>query len=191
MENVKKDQEQRLKKLQEEQVLDNRKAELLELNADLVDKVLYAINYALANQTSWNVIEAAVAEQKARGDPVSSCIERLQLDLNQAVLRLSDPYVDDDEDEDEDQKNAADEPLEVTIDLGCNALKNAKRIKLPTPHPLRFIRYYDHRRLAHDKEKKTITGTKRALKMASKKAEKTKTQVAGVQRISKTREPFW
>uniref|UniRef100_A0A0X3NZ65 Nuclear export mediator factor NEMF n=1 Tax=Schistocephalus solidus TaxID=70667 RepID=A0A0X3NZ65_SCHSO len=180
LDNVRKDQEQRLKKLQEEQVLDNRKAELLELNADLVDKVLYALNYALANQTSWTVIETAVAEQKARGDPVSSCIERLQLDLNQAVLRLNDPYVnDDDEDEEkEEEKGDTEESLEVTVDLGCNALQNAKR-------------YYDHRRLAHDKEKKTITGTKRALKAASKKAEKTKTQVHGVQRISKTREPFW
>ncbi|KAL7061321.1 hypothetical protein AAHC03_09790 [Spirometra sp. Aus1] len=179
LENVRRDQEQRLKKLQEEQILDIRRAELLELNAELVDKVLYALNYALANQTSWAVIETTVAEQRARGDPVSSCIERLQLDLNQAVLRLSDPYVDDDDDdEDEEKTKDTDESLEVTIDLGCNALQNAKR-------------YYDHRRLAHDKEKKTITGTKRALKAASKKAEKTKSQVQGVQKISKTREPFW
>uniref|UniRef100_A0A183TK60 NFACT-R_1 domain-containing protein n=1 Tax=Schistocephalus solidus TaxID=70667 RepID=A0A183TK60_SCHSO len=187
-------------------VLDNRKAELLELNADLVDKVLYALNYALANQTSWTVIETAVAEQKARGDPVSSCIERLQLDLNQAVLRLNDPYVnDDDEDEEkEEEKGDTEESLEVTVDLGCNALQNAKRGMQPlllTRFPLSGITITGG--LPMIRKRKRSQGQnasphcvpsftiKKALKAASKKAEKTKTQVHGVQRISKTREPFW
>ncbi len=61
--------------------------------------------------------------------------------------------------------------MEVTIDLDCNALQNAKKsvpkrlqlfneLLLMYAYVLRF-RYYDHRRQAVNKEQKTITGTKK------------------------------
>ncbi len=51
--------------------------------------MLVSLNYAIANQTNWKVLEQVLQEQKKRGDdPVANCIERLQLDSNQAVLRL-------------------------------------------------------------------------------------------------------
>lgn len=54
-----------------------------------VDQVLVSINHAIANQANWKVLEQVLQEQKELGDnPVANCIVRLQLESNQAVLRL-------------------------------------------------------------------------------------------------------
>uniref|UniRef100_A0A5K3F203 NFACT-C domain-containing protein n=1 Tax=Mesocestoides corti TaxID=53468 RepID=A0A5K3F203_MESCO len=68
--------------------------------------------------------------------------------------------------------------MDILVDLDCTALQNAKK-------------YYSHRRQAEAKEQKTIAGTKIALKVASKKAEKTRKEVRNVQKPTKTRKPFW
>ncbi|CDS43177.1 protein of unknown function DUF814 [Echinococcus multilocularis] len=171
LENIKRDQEQRLKALREEQILDNQKAQLLELNMDLVDKVIMTLNSAIANQTSWNVLEEVLEKQKERGDdPVANCIVRLQLASNQAILRLSNLYA-----EDEDEKAIT---QEVLVDLDSTAFQNAKK-------------YYTHRRQAVAKERKTIAGTEIALKAASRKAEKTQKGAREAPKLAKTRKPFW
>ncbi|VDM36204.1 unnamed protein product [Hydatigera taeniaeformis] len=125
VENIKRDQEQRLKALREEQIADNQKAQLLEMNMDLVDKAIMTLNSAIANQTSWRVLEEVLEKQKERGDdPVANCIVRLQLASNQAVLRLTDLYADD---EDEEATT-----VEVLVDLDSTAFQNAKKhVNLP------------------------------------------------------------
>ena len=143
MENIKRDQEQRLRILKEEQLRDNQKAQLLELNVDLVDKVIVTLNAAIASQTNWKVLEEVIQRQKAQGgNPVADCIVSLQLASNQAILRLNNPYA---EFEDDDEMKL--EPQDVTVDLDATALQNAKK-------------YYSHRRQAEVKEKKTIAGAK-------------------------------
>ncbi|VDK37675.1 unnamed protein product [Taenia asiatica] len=171
LENIKRDQEQRIEALREEQISDYQKAQLLELNMDLVDKVIMTLNSAIANQTSWRVLEEVLEKQKERGDdPVANCIVRLQLASNQAVLRLNNRYADDGDMEATTQ--------DVLVDLDSTAFQNAKK-------------YYTHRRQAEAKERKTIAGTAIALKAASKKAEKTRKGVREAPRLSKTRKPFW
>ncbi|KAL5108558.1 Nuclear export mediator factor NEMF [Taenia crassiceps] len=171
LENIKRDQEQRIKVLREEQISDNQKAQLLEMNMDLVDKVIMTLNSAIANQTSWRVLEEVLEKQKERGDdPVANCIVRLQLASNQAVLRLSNLYADDEDEEATTQ--------EVLVDLDSTAFQNAKK-------------YYTHRRQAEAKERKTIAGTAIALKAASKKAEKTRKGVREAPKLTKTRKPLW
>lgn len=129
------------------------------------------LNSAIANQTNWKVLEEVVEKQKESGeDPVANCIVRLQLSSNQALLRLSDPYQEEEEGEIQTQ--------DVLVDLDSTALQNAKK-------------YYSNRRLAEIKEQKTITGTKTALKAAAKKAEKTKNDVRGAPKVFKTRKPLW
>lgn len=87
---------------------------------DLVDKVIMTLNSAIANQTSWKVLEEVLEKQKERGDdPVANCIVRLQLASNQAVLRLSNLYA-----VDEDEESTA---QEVLVDLDCTAFQNAKK----------------------------------------------------------------
>ncbi|KAM7535365.1 hypothetical protein Aperf_G00000100439 [Anoplocephala perfoliata] len=170
VENIKRDQENRIRLLKEEQVKDNQKAQLLELNMELVDRVIVALNSAIANQTNWKVLEEVLAKQKESGDdPVANCIVHLQLSSNQALLRLSDPYQ---EDEGEIQTQ------DVLIDLDSTALQNAQK-------------YYSNRRQAEIKERKTITGTKIALKAATKKAEKSRKDVHMVPKVFKTRKPYW
>ncbi|KAL5967254.1 hypothetical protein TSMEX_005021 [Taenia solium] len=165
LENIKRDQEQRIEALREEQISDYQKAQLLELNMDLVDKVIMTLNSAIANQTSWRVLEEVLEKQKERGDDsVANCIVRLQLASNQAVLRLSNLYADDDDMEATTQ--------DVLVDLDSTAFQNAKK-------------YYTHRRQAEAKERKTIAGTAIALKAASKKAEKTRKGVREAPRFEK------
>lgn len=178
MENIKRDQENRLRALKEEQIKDNQKAQLLELNVHLVDRVIMTLNSAIANQTNWKVLEEVIEKQKERGnDPVANCIVKLQLSSNQVLLHLSDPYK---EDSDEDgESGSSDIPAQdVLVDLDCTALQNAKK-------------YYANRRQAEAKELKTIAGTKTALKAAAKKAEKTKKDVRGIPKMIKARKPLW
>nr|CDS30676.1 protein of unknown function DUF814 [Hymenolepis microstoma] len=175
IENIKRDQENRLIALRGEQIKDNQKAQLLELNVDLVDRVIMTLNSAIASQTNWKVLEGVIEKQKERGDdPVANCIVKLQLSSNQAILHLSDPYQ---EDNDEDQHSEL-PAQDVMVDLDCTALQNAKK-------------YYANRRQAEAKEQKTIAGTKTALKAAARKAEKTKKDVRGVPKMIKARKPFW
>lgn len=178
VENIKRDQENRLRALKEEQIKDNQKAQLLELNVDLVDRVIMTLNSAIANQTNWKVLGEVIEKQKERGDDcVANCIVKLQLSSNQALLHLSDPYQEDDN-EDNDGEYSELPAQDVLVDLDCTALQNAKK-------------YYANKRQAEAKEQKTIAGTKTALKAAAKKAEKTKKDVRGVPKMVKARKTLW
>ncbi|VDL18044.1 unnamed protein product [Hymenolepis diminuta] len=178
VENIKRDQENRLRALKEEQIKDNQKAQLLELNVDLVDRVIMTLNSAIANQTNWKILGEVIEKQKERGDDcVANCIVKLQLSSNQALLHLSDPYQEDDN-EDNDEEYSELPAQDVLVDLDCTALQNAKK-------------YYANKRQAEAKEQKTIAGTKTALKAAAKKAEKTKKDVRGVPKMVKARKPLW
>ena len=86
---------------------DKRKAELIELNEDLVESALAVMRSAIANQIDWKEINALLKEAQDRGDPVAKRITQLKLDTNHFSMLLSDPYAyldEDDEDEDAEDK---------------------------------------------------------------------------------------
>ena len=64
------------------------KAELIELNADLVERASLVIRNAVANAMDWGDIDLLVKEAQGRGDPVAMAIHSLKLSTNQITLLL-------------------------------------------------------------------------------------------------------
>lgn len=123
LENIRKDHEQRLKSLAETQNVDKLKAELIELNKEIVDKAIIQLNSALANQLSWQEIQDLVDEAKERDDPVASMIKTLKLDTNHVVLRLTDPfyhYSSSDDDDESQEEGSNENSVLVEIDLNLS-----------------------------------------------------------------------
>ena len=196
LENVKKDHEQRIKQLKEDQDLDKQKGELIELNDQLVEKALIIIRSALANQLDWAEIKELIAEAAENGDPVASRIKSLNLDINQMSMWLSNPYAfldeqsdgensdssDKDSSEEGKQKvrfaDANDAPLVVELDIDLTAQANARK-------------YYDQKRSAATKEHKTLQSKSGAIKSAERRAKQDMRDANAISRIIKARKVFW
>ena len=78
--------------LEKEQSKDRFCGELIEMNAELVDKALNILRTAIANQIDWKDIEEIVEEASDNGDPILSRIRKLKLDINHFTMLLSNPY---------------------------------------------------------------------------------------------------
>lgn len=71
--------------LQEEDIY---KAQLIELNVDLVEGACVVIRSAVANAMDWGDIELLVKDAQAREDPVAMAIHALKLKTNEITLLL-------------------------------------------------------------------------------------------------------
>lgn len=171
--NVKNDHAKRLEELTKVQNVDRKKAELITSNQSLVDNAIRAVQSAIASQLSWPDIHELVKEAQANGDAVASSIKQLKLETNHISLMLSDPY---DNNEDEDLKTP--EVTVVDVDLALSAWANARR-------------YYDKKRSAAQKEKKTVDASQKALKSAERKTQQTLKEVRTISNIVKARKVFW
>ena len=196
LENVKKDHEQRIKQLKENQDFDRQKGELIELNDQLVERALMVIRSALANQLDWNEIKELLSEAAENGDPVVSRIKDLKLDVNQMTMLLENPYSSLDnqsddslssssEDNSEDDsksrvrfKEDENKPLLVELDIDLTAQANARK-------------YYDKKRSAATKETKTIQSQSGAIKSAERRAKQDMRDANAISRIIKARKVFW
>ncbi|KAH8295264.1 hypothetical protein KR018_009454, partial [Drosophila ironensis] len=167
--NVKNDHAKRLEELTKVQDEDRKKAELITSNQGLVDNAIRAIQSAIASQLSWPDIRELVKEATANGDAVASSIKQLKLETNHISLMLSDPYGDDLEHP---------EATVVDVDLAMTAWANARR-------------YYDLKRSAAQKEKKTVDASQKALKSAERKTQQTLKEVRTISNIVKARKVFW
>lgn len=180
--NVKKDHEKRLDDLSKLQKLNRHRAELITRNQDLVNSIIMTIRGAVANQMSWADINDFVKSAQAQKDNVASVIKHLKLEINHISLLLKDPYAEnggDEElaDDDDDDENRL-LPMVVDVDLGLSAYANATR-------------YYDQKRLAAQKENRTIESSTKALKNAEKRTMETLKEVRTISNISKARKVFW
>ena len=195
LENVKKDHEQRIKALQENQDHDRQKGELIELNDQLVEKALIVIRSALANQLDWTEIKELISEAAENGDPVVSRIKDLKLDVNQMTMLLENPYAsldnhpeelmssseDDSENESENRvrfKEDENKPILVELDIDLTAQANARK-------------YYDKKRSAATKESKTVQSQSGAIKSAERRAKQDMRDANAISRIIKARKVFW
>ena len=169
LENVKKDHEKRLQELASLQEIDKRKASLIEMNKDLVEKALLIMRSAIANQISWEEIKALIKEAQLRDDVVACAIKGLKLEKNQFTMLLSDPFDDDETSKLSDL---------VDIDLDLSAFANARR-------------YYDQKRHAAKKEQKTLESSSKALKSAEHKTQQALKDVAIKTSITKARKVLW
>lgn len=64
------------------------KAQLIELNVDLVERACVVIRSAVANAMDWGDIELLVKDAQAREDPVAMAIHALKLKTNEITLLL-------------------------------------------------------------------------------------------------------
>ena len=64
------------------------KAQLIEINADVVERACIVIRSAVANAMDWKDIELLVKDAQSQGDPVASIIHSLKLQSNQVTLLL-------------------------------------------------------------------------------------------------------
>ncbi|CAF0941684.1 unnamed protein product [Adineta steineri] len=173
LENVKKDHQKRLDELQANQSEDERKAYLIEINADLVTRAMAAINTAVANQMSWPEIEELVDEAKQSGDPTAKAIQAIKFDINHLTLLLKDPFGDDN-----DTEKRFSGPVKIDVDLSLTAFANAKR-------------YFEHRKQSSQKHIRTLEAGEKAIKSASKRTNQLLKEVERVATVTKARKVFW
>ena len=182
LENVKKDHETRIKSLQEVQALDRRKAELIEMNSELVNNGIKVINSAIANQIPWDQIKEIIKEATENRDPVASRIKEVKFDVNHIVMLLSDPYqhLNQDYYEDNDGEDIDEEAPEllIEVDLSLSAQANARK-------------YFVQKKFAAVKEKKTVESGGVALKSAEKKTKQQLKEMSKIATINKARKVFW
>lgn len=176
--NVKNDHTRRLEELNKVQDLDKKKAELITCNQSLVDKAILAIQSAIASQLSWPDIQELVKEAQANGDIVASSIKKLKLEINHITLLLTDPYKCGGENLNDGNGADNDDSFLIDVDLALSAWANA-------------CRYYDLKRSAALKEKKTIDASQKALKSAERKTQQTLKEVRTISNIAKARKVFW
>eukprot|EP00042_Codosiga_hollandica_P058711 m.889321 g.889321 ORF g.889321 m.889321 type:complete len:1153 (-) comp59941_c0_seq5:1399-4857(-) len=204
LQNVKDDHDRRLKALQEAQLTDVKRAQLIEAHLELVDRAILIISSAVSNSVDWTEIEEMVKDAKALDDPVAKHIVKLKLAANKITMNLSEPvdiYDSDDDmedktdsepDSDEEvkpgkpRKPAATQPpkkpktqsFPVDIDLSLTAYANSRK-------------YFDQKRAAAQKQQKTIEASSKALKNAERKTHQALKEVAVHATITKARKPYW
>jgi len=188
LENVKRDHESRINGLKVEQEEDCMKAELIEANLSDVDKAIRVICGAIANQLDWPDIESLVRDAQANEDPVALKIRKLKLDTNSFMMALTMPYYESETDSESDESDRSVEektsqklkqkPYKVEIDLSLSAYANAEK-------------YYSKKRLAKNKEQRTIDASEKAFKSAQKKTKETLKEVATIHTIQKSRKVYW
>ncbi|QSS61401.1 DUF814 domain-containing protein [Histoplasma capsulatum] len=182
LEAAQKDQDKRVGVLKEAQELHIRKAQAIEANLLRVEEAINAVNGLIAQGMDWGEIARLIEMEQGRQNPVANVIKLpLKLYENAVTLLLGEPTeneepMDESEDEaeveeEEEQESSEDEDsgkkpgvskkprqplLSIDIDLGISPWANARQ-------------YYEQKKVAAVKEKKTLNSTKEAIKSTKKK----------------------
>ncbi|KAF6212306.1 hypothetical protein GE061_012828 [Apolygus lucorum] len=164
---IRENQKGRMIELASKQEVDRKKAELIMCNSEVVEQAINAVRVLIVSQMSWDAIGEAIKEAQSLNDPVANIIKKLRLEVNHITLSLSDPY------EEEDV-----EPTQIDVNLDLSAHANAKL-------------YYDNKKNAALKEKKTLESQGKAIKSAEKKAKQTLKEIHTMTAITKARKTCW
>ncbi|KAJ2961396.1 hypothetical protein NQZ79_g3433 [Umbelopsis isabellina] len=189
LEAVKREQMNRIQGLENLQMTNVRKAQLIELNLQMVDAAIMIIRNAIATGMDWRELEDLVKNEQKHGNAIALMIDSLKLESNEISLRLADPEFEDsddssnDSDSDEDeptsgQKKNAKELSKVDVDIYLTAFANARK-------------YYDQKKATAAKHEKTIAASTKAMKSAEKKIKQELKENKITATVSKIRKPFW
>ncbi|KIX03957.1 uncharacterized protein Z518_07510 [Rhinocladiella mackenziei CBS 650.93] len=169
--------EKRLGALQQVQELHVRKAQAIEANTHRVEEACAAVNGLIGQGMDWVDIGKLIENEQKRGNVVAQTVKLpLKLEENTVTLLLDEPSFDegyeseeedktDDEDESDESSgmgpsktasSVAEKRLAIDIDLALSPWANARL-------------YYDQKKSAAIKEKKTIEASAKALQSAEKK----------------------
>lgn len=182
LENVRKEHQARVKGLEEAQKANQRKAQLIELNIDVVEQAILILRSAIASRMDWQSLNELIEEEKLRRNPIALKISGLKLESNEVTILLSDFDNNSDyefeDDSDDDRLGYSSKPEPVDIDIGLSAHANARR-------------YYETKKLSAEKQKKTVKASSKAMKSAEKKILKEIGDVKTTPSITRARKPFW
>lgn len=198
LENLKIAQEKKLDDLARSQKEDEVKARLIELNCEKVENALLIVRSMIANQMSWSDISATIKEAQEMNDTIACLITGVKFDRNEFSMRLNDPYDDDieahelelesDNKTNKDKKHSnknKQSKMEsnsrsrvVDIDIGLSAHANARK-------------FFDRRRTAVDKERKTVEVSKKAYKNVERKTKEMLKDVVVKTNITRARKRYW
>jgi predicted ribosome quality control (RQC) complex YloA/Tae2 family protein len=167
---AKKDQEARVGGLQEVQELNIRRAGAIEANIERIQEATDAVNGLIAQGMDWVEIGKLIELEQKRNNPVASIISLpLKLHENTITLLLDEEEIIEDDDsvyetgsdvsDSEDEASMNKEPklkapekrLPIEVNLALSPWSNARE-------------YYDQKKSAADKEKKTLESSTKALK---------------------------
>ncbi|KIW62834.1 hypothetical protein PV04_10964 [Phialophora macrospora] len=176
LEATKTEHEKRLAGLQQVQELHVRKAQAIETNTHRVEEACAAVNGLIAQGMDWVDIGKLIENEQKRGNVVARMVKLpLKLEENTVTLLLDEPsfdegYETDEEDVTDDEAESDDDSatpnkttagerrLAVEIDLGLSPWANARQ-------------YYEQKKFAAGKEKRTMEASTKALKSAEQKIE--------------------
>ncbi|KAL7747767.1 hypothetical protein RI367_006891 [Sorochytrium milnesiophthora] len=184
LDSIRREQVSRVQQLEQAQLTNAQKAQLIEANLELVEQALAVIRSALANGVDWVDLEKMVAEETRHGNPIASSIAQLKLDTNQITLLLRDPFVAEDygfsdsDDEGDDVQTKQNKPVRVDIDISLSGYANARRL-------------YDAKKQSAIKQQKTLAVSQKALKNAELKIQQDLKQSQVAVSINKIRKPYW
>ena len=150
---ARRDQLLRVNKLEEQELTNQEKARLIELNLAEVDQAIAIIRSGLEAGMDWNHLEHIVKTDQRQGNVIAGLIHALLLVDGKMQLFLSDPL--------EEQTEQA---KVVDIDLSLTAYANVRN-------------YYETMKKVKDKKEKTLAVTDGVVGRATKKAEKSASEM--------------
>lgn len=179
LQTAKDEHEKRLGALQQVQELHVRKAKAIEANVHRVEEACAAVNGLIGQGMDWVDIGKLIENEQNRGNVVAQMVKLpLKLEENTVTLLLDEPgfdegYGSDEGDETDDEADSdsdsgvgpskvgstvQDKRLTIDIDLALSPWANARQ-------------YYDQKKTAAVKEKRTAEASTKALQSAEKKIE--------------------
>jgi hypothetical protein len=105
----------RVNKLEEQEMTNQEKARLIELNLADVDQAIAIIRSGMDAGMDWNHLDHIIKTEQRNGNPIAGMIHGLQLQSNLVQLLLSDPL-----------EEATEQAKVVEIDLGMTAYANVR-----------------------------------------------------------------
>ena len=174
---TKEEHEKRLTGLQTVQELHVRKAQTIEANTHRVEEASAAVNGLIAQGMDWVDIGKLIEGEQKRGNVVAQMVKLpLKLEENTITLLLDEPGLD--EESESDHEDLTDEEVDseeeavvalkkppvkerrlaIDIDLALSPWANARQ-------------YYEQKKTAADKQKRTMEASTKALKSAEHKIE--------------------
>ena len=191
---IREDHAMRIKNLNKEVVVAERKASVLQYNLEKADAAMDSVREALAAGFSWDGLWEMIQEEKQNGNPVAMLIHSMRLEKNSISLLLDDVGADDMEGHDslggDEQvvggRSGTSGKTVVEVDLGLSsAHANVEA-------------YYDLKKKQADKARRTLESNDKALAAAEKnvliklkKIQEAKLEQAAGGKARTERKPYW
>mmetsp|Transcript_30320 Transcript_30320/g.39096 ORF Transcript_30320/g.39096 Transcript_30320/m.39096 type:complete len:364 (+) Transcript_30320:3-1094(+) len=167
VEKIRQDQQSRITTLEEQEAIAFRRAELLEIRADDVDKALTVLRSALSCGVGWDELMDYISAQQEAGNQIAMLIHALRLDTSTAVVLL--------EDDDEEGDAPA---LAVELDINQSAHANAR---------IMFAKM----KTAKAKKTKTEEAAARVVEIAEKQSQEALTKHYQKRQLKAVRKIYW